>query len=135
MPPVRTAKKKASNNATTLSAFGLKPVDKDVALRRSARVAPSMRKVASAAEAAAPSLPSSSQPAVAEAGAESQDAIQTAAPAPAKPAAAPKLLKPVSDGEKEVNFQNNQDWDKDHRTVIGFKTRKLTLGGGFALTE
>lgn len=52
---------------------------------------------------------------------------------PAKPGS--NLPKSVGKGEKQVEFQDNREWDKDHHTKLGHSTKKLSFGSGFVLTS
>jgi hypothetical protein len=38
-------------------------------------------------------------------------------------------------GQKEVAFRDNQEWNSNYRTWLGYETRRVAFGSGFVLKE
>jgi hypothetical protein len=49
--------------------------------------------------------------------------------------AARKTSMPLNRGQKEVTFQDNQEWKSNHLKWLGYGTKRVTFGSSFVLKE
>lgn len=48
---------------------------------------------------------------------------------------AQKTSMPTDKGQKEVIFQNNEEWESNHRNLLGYQTKRVVFGSNFVLKE
>ncbi|KAL1871760.1 hypothetical protein Plec18167_006910 [Paecilomyces lecythidis] len=48
---------------------------------------------------------------------------------------AQKTSMPTNKGQKEVTFQNNEEWESNHEKLLGYQTKKVVFGSNFVLKD